>query len=80
MGRWLMFGPEGQALDEVLADRPFSLSVFCPPPGGFTAEESARARARAVALVAQPITGPDPILPALGLLAAIYQQLEGDGG
>lgn len=76
-GTVLMVSQDGRGLDEALAERPFSLSVFCPPPGGFTADEVARAQARAVVMVAPPVMGPDPILPALALLTGVYDRLEG---
>jgi 16S rRNA (uracil1498-N3)-methyltransferase len=67
----------GVALDSALAERPFSLALFCPPPGGFTTEEVARARGRGVTVVQPPAPGPDPIQPAVGLLEVLYGRLEG---
>lgn len=78
-GHVLMPAPTGQDLDAALAARPFTLAVFCPPPGGFTADEVARARARAVTVVAPVTTGPDPIRAGLALLEAIYARLEAYG-
>jgi 16S rRNA (uracil1498-N3)-methyltransferase len=75
-GSVLMAAPLGEAIDAVLAERPFSLALFCPPPGGFTAEELARAEARSVRRVRVEPATRDPIQPALTLLAAVYAQLE----
>jgi 16S rRNA (uracil1498-N3)-methyltransferase len=79
-GHVLLPAAGGQDLDTTLADRPFTLAVFCPPPGGFTADEVARAQARGVALVAPLTGGPDPIRPGLKLLEAIYARLEAYDG
>lgn len=77
-GKVILAAPEGISVDEALAERPFGLTLVCPPPGGFTAEELARARARGVAIVKVPVAGRDPVQPALGLLEAVYARLEGD--
>ena len=77
-GTRLMIDPGGEPLAPLLAERPFSIDLFLPPPGGFTAEERARARARGVTLAAPPQSGSDPIQPALTTLDRIYALLEAE--
>lgn len=76
-GAVLLADPAGDALDDALTDRPFSIDLFCPPPSGFSREERQRARTRGCHLVRPPMTGPDPIQPALSALEAIYGSLDG---
>jgi 16S rRNA (uracil1498-N3)-methyltransferase len=75
-GAVLLADPAGGALGDALADRPFSIDLFCPPPSGFSREERQRARARGCRVVRPPQAGPDPILPALSVLEAVYALLE----
>ncbi len=75
-GSGLFIDPAGDPLSEVLADRPFSIDLFLPPPGGFTDEERRRARARGLKVVAPPESGPDPTQPALSTLGQLYALLE----
>jgi RsmE family RNA methyltransferase len=77
-GTVLLLHTEGQPLPSTTVDRPFSIDLFCPPPGGFSTEERARAVARDVPIVALPATadGHDPIAPALATARALYAQLE----
>jgi hypothetical protein len=77
-GTVLLLHPDGPELEVALAGRPFSIDLFCPPPGGFSAEERVRAAARGVAVVASGAVGGDPIRPALSALDAIYGTLEND--
>lgn len=74
----LLADPSGIPLADALTGRPFSIDLICPPPGGFTAAERERAAARRVAAVRPPGGGPDPIQPALALMAALYEHLEVD--
>jgi len=73
----LMLDDEAMPPSEALAGRPFSISLFCPPPGGFTPDERAQAVARNVKLMHVGSTGPDPVEPALSALEAMYAVLEG---
>jgi 16S rRNA (uracil1498-N3)-methyltransferase len=76
-GAVVLVDPGGEGIESLLAARPFSINVFCPPPAGYTAEERARARARGVAVARPPGAGSDPIQPALGALEVIYARLDG---
>ncbi len=75
-GTVLLLHSDGPRLEAALAGRPFSIDLFCPPPGGFSPEERTRAVARGVAVVAPSAVGADPIRPALATLDTIYAQLE----
>ncbi|MCE7938957.1 hypothetical protein DCC79_00980 [bacterium] len=66
----------GSPIATVLADRPFSVDVFLPPPSGFSADERARAVARGVHVVAAPRAGPDPVARAAAVLQTVYDGLE----
>lgn len=72
----LLVDPSGEPPAGVLAQRPFSIDVFCPPPGGFTPNERERAAARRVPIVQAPTASQDPIQPALSVIAAVYRELE----
>ena len=61
----------------MLANRPFSLACFLPPPGGFTLAELQRAEAQGLRRVAPPEISRDPIQPAVALLRRLYALLEG---
>jgi RsmE family RNA methyltransferase len=75
-GTPIMLAESGDPLADVLAERPFSIDVLCPPPGGFSAQEVAMANNRGVASVAPPPTGRDPVESALTVLSAVYTLLE----
>jgi len=79
-GSVLVVAAAGRPLGAALVGRPFSINVFLPSPGGFTAEERTRASARGAMLVSSPEGGADPIHPALAALAAVYDGLEGAPG
>lgn len=71
---------DGAAPEEALADRPFSIALFCPPTDRFSAREREIALARgARALCAPGVRNADPVATALGALAAIYAELEAGG-
>jgi 16S rRNA (uracil1498-N3)-methyltransferase len=72
----LLCHPSGLALEKALAERPFSIELFLPPPGGFNEEELSRARARGARLVAAPVAGPDPSEQARAVLERIYGLVE----
>jgi RsmE family RNA methyltransferase len=76
-GRLLMLDRSGGPLAPQLEDRPFTVALLCPPPGGFSAAEIARATARG-AQVVQPAGGnsADPVQPAIRLIERIYEALE----
>lgn len=76
-GARLIVDAAGGSLEAALADRPFSLACFLPPPGGFTSDELQGAAAHGLRLVAPPEVSPDPIQPAVALLRRIYELLEG---
>lgn len=75
-GTVILLHRDSTDLKSVLTDRPFAINVFCPPPGGFSEDERARAHARGIPIVAPPANGEDPIAPALSALAAIFFHLE----
>jgi 16S rRNA (uracil1498-N3)-methyltransferase len=75
-GTALLVDATGTSLEAALAARPFSIDLFCPPPGGFSPEERSRARAHHVPLVRPPSAGADPIQAALSALALMYDRLE----
>lgn len=76
-GARLIVDVTGGPLEAALADRPFSLACFLPPPGGFTPDELQGAAAHGLRLVAPPEVSPDPIQPAVVMLRRIYDLLEG---
>jgi len=77
-GLVLLVDPAGDRLASALADRPFSIEVFSPSPGGFSADERTRAEARGLRLVAPPASRADPIAAGLAVIGAIYGLLEQD--
>ncbi len=76
-GARLIVDAAGAPIDAVLANRPFSLACFLPPPGGFTPAELQRAEAQGLRRVAPPEISRDPIQPAVALLRRLYALLEG---
>lgn len=75
-GTVLMVDDAGASLEEAIAERPFSIDLFCPPPAGFSTEERSQAVARNVTVVRSPVRGPDPVQPVLAALETIYCGLE----
>jgi 16S rRNA (uracil1498-N3)-methyltransferase len=75
-GASLLLQPGASAADAVLTARPFSIDIFCPPPGGFSIEERSRAAGRALVPVDPLRGGEDPIQPALAIVRQIYALLE----
>lgn len=75
-GTVLLVDPSGEPIDAMVANRPFSIDLFCSPPSGFTAAELARAAALEVGIVRAPYQGPDPIQPALTTVDALFTRLE----
>jgi RsmE family RNA methyltransferase len=75
-GTVLLVDPSGDPLSEALAGRPFAIEAFFSSPGGFTADERARARARGHAIVASPRASSDPIAPGLAVIETIYTLLD----
>jgi 16S rRNA (uracil1498-N3)-methyltransferase len=80
-GTTFVLHPTGVSLAEATADRPFAISLFCPPPGGFSDEERARAAVRgdAVTFLRPPTGGADPVQPTLAVIEALYAALEPAG-
>ncbi|MFN2114378.1 MAG: RsmE family RNA methyltransferase [Anaerolineae bacterium] len=79
-GDVLLLDDEGELLAEALVRRPFSIDLFCPPPGGFSDEELAQAAARNATAVRSPGAVHDPTRHALAALEAIYAALEPEPG
>jgi hypothetical protein len=77
-GTVLLLAPGGLATEAALARRPFSIGLFCPPFGGFTAPELELARRRGGTVVDMPEG--DPVRSALVALGAIYSLLEEQPG
>ncbi len=75
-GARLLLDPAGVDVESLLAERPFSLALFLPPPGGFSTAERRRAEAQGLRLVGGEAS-PDPIQAGLGVLRRIYAFLEG---
>jgi 16S rRNA (uracil1498-N3)-methyltransferase len=75
-GAALILGGQGLPLADALVGRPFSLDIFCPPPGGFSDLELAHASARGLRPVARPRPSADPVAPALAVIRQVYDALE----
>ncbi len=75
-GTVLLIDARGIDIAAAAQGRPFSVDLFCPPPGGFTTEERARAESRGITAIAAPATGWDPVEPALAATAGLYEQFE----
>lgn len=72
---------EGGAPAEILADRPFSIALFCPPADRFAARERELAAARgARAVHVAGARDADPVTAALAALRAIFAALEPAAG
>lgn len=73
----LIVDREGAEPRDALADRPFSIALFCPPADRFTARERDLAAARGARVVrATSARGADPVATALDALQAVYGELE----
>jgi RsmE family RNA methyltransferase len=77
-GRALVLDDTGTAIESALTDRPFSIALFSPPPGGFSRAELERAAQSEAAVVAPSDRQDDPVRTALAALSCIYQVLEAE--
>jgi 16S rRNA U1498 N3-methylase RsmE len=75
-GAIVIVAPIGPPTPSVLVGRPFSVAVFCPSSGGFTAHELTRASARGGLMVGAGPLGPDPVRLPASVLEAVFATLE----
>jgi len=77
-GDALVLAPAGEPPAAALVGRPFSIGLFCPPSGGFSAAELQRARGRGARVVAAARAA-DPVLAAVAALQTVFAALETAG-